>query len=254
MINPMSLVGKNIIVTGAASGIGKAAAKRLHELGAFLILIDNNGEKLNTVKKDISDNVKCICCDLTDFDTVRTEIESVRKELDYGFTGMVHCAGIPSIVPLRVLLMSDYEKVQRINVEAGLNLAKIISERKNKDSGHQGSFVFISSVYGVVGSACNVAYTISKAAVVGMTKSLSIELASKGIRVNAIAPGFINSEMADDITPMFDDKYKEEIEAMHPLGWGEPIDIANGIAFLLSDASKWMTGAVLNIDGGFTAR
>lgn len=168
--------------------------------------------------------------------------------------GLVHCAGIPAVAPLRVLTNEVYDKVQKVNVQAGLNLAKIFSGRGIYDSGCICSIVYISSVYGIVGSAANVAYAVSKAAVVGMTKSLAIELAPKKIRVNCVAPGFVKTNMADGVNKMFDEKYAEHIGSMHPLGWGEAADIANGIAFLLSDASKWMTGAVLNIDGGFTAQ
>ena len=87
-----------------------------------------------------------------------------------------------------------------------------------------------------------------------ITKSLAIEFAGKGIRVNCVAPGFIKTNMADGVNSMFDAAYADRIADMHPLGWGEAIDIANVIAFLLSDASKWTTGAVFNIDGGFTAQ
>ena len=87
-----------------------------------------------------------------------------------------------------------------------------------------------------------------------MTKALAIELAGSKIRVNCVVPGFIKTNMADNVNSLFDMDYADRIEKMHPLGWGEPIDIANTIAFLLSDASKWTTGAVFNVDGGFTAQ
>lgn len=122
------------------------------------------------------------------------------------------------------------------------------------DEEQQGSIVFISSVYGIVGSAANVAYAMSKAAVIGMTKSLAVELSSKNIRVNCIAPGFLKTNMAEKNSTMFDEMYEKKIESMHLLGWGEADDIANSAAFLLSDAAKWVTGSVFNVDGGFTAQ
>ena len=106
----------------------------------------------------------------------------------------------------------------------------------------------------MVGSAANVAYAVSKAAVIGMTKALAIELAPKKIRVNCIAPGFVQTNMGNAVESLFDDKHAERVDEMHPLGQGEAIDIANGIAFLLSDAARWITGSVLPIDGGFTAQ
>jgi len=114
--------------------------------------------------------------------------------------------------------------------------------------------VFISSVYGVVGSAANAGYAMSKAALHGITKALSIELAAKGIRVNCIAPGFVNTKMLDVTSDMFDSHYADTLNKLHPLGIGEPEDISYSIAFLLSDASKWITGAIFNIDGGYTAQ
>ena len=257
LINPMSLQGKTIIVTGAASGIGKETAKLIHFLGANLLLLDINNEGLISLRDSLSDSENKTVIrsmDLSDFDSMKTVLHDARQELGTPYTGLVHCAGIPSVLPLRVLSNEQYEKVMKINTQAGLNLAKVFSSKQGHDLTQQGSIIYISSVYGIVGSAANVAYATSKAAVIGMTKALAIEFANKNIRVNCVAPGFIKTNMADGVNAMFDSAYADRIEAMHPLGWGEAIDIANAIAFLLSDASKWTTGAVFNIDGGFTAQ
>ncbi len=233
-----SLTGKRIIVTGAASGIGCATANLLQDLGADSLLLDiNQREDINITP-----------CDLTDFENVKRVILDTGQKFD----GLVHCAGVPSIVPLRALSMSEFERVNRINVEAGLNLAKIFASRKVHNPETRCSIVFISSVYGITGSSSNVAYSAGKAAVIGITRSLAVELAPK-IRVNCVAPGFVKTEMGGKINYLFDESHDKLVESMHPLGYGEPLDIAGGIAFLLSDASKWMTGSVLNIDGGFTA-
>ena len=254
MLNPMSLKNKTIIVTGAASGIGRETSRILHRLGAKLLLLDLNEEGLLSLKNELGDKVSTRVINLLEFSLIKSILMSAREELDSSYTGLVHCAGIPSVIPLRALSNEQYEKVMRINTEAGMTLAKIFTSKQGHDITQQCSIVFISSVYGVVGSAANVAYATSKAALIGMTKSLAIEFAAKNIRVNCVAPGFIKTNMADDVNAMFDTAYTDRIEAMHPLGWGEAVDIANGIAFLLSDASKWTTGAVFNIDGGFTAQ
>lgn len=254
MINPMSLEGKCIIVTGAASGIGKETAKLLHNLGAKLLLLDLNENSLKEVADSLGQGVAFRAVDLSDFDNIKRTVLDAKSELDTSYTGLVHCAGIPSVLPLRVLTNDQYEKVMRINTQAAMNLAKLFTSKQGHDSSQQCSIVLISSVYGIVGSAANLAYATSKAAIIGMTKALAIEFAPKNIRVNCVAPGFIKTNMATGVNQMFDAQYAERIESMHPLGWGEAIDVANAIAFLLSDGSKWTTGAVFNIDGGFTAQ
>lgn len=246
--------GKKIIITGAASGIGRETAKLLDNLGAELLLIDIQAEKLEELSAELSNKHYCFLCDLIDFDEITEIIQHAKKKYQFTADGLVHCAGIPSIKPLRALSLDDYERVQKINTEAGLVLAKTFAKSGYHNKDNMCSIVFISSVYGLVGSASNVAYSISKAAVVGMTKALAVEFAKKKIRVNCIAPGFIKTNMGDSINHLFDESHEDVIEKMHLLGWGEAIDIANGIAFLLSDASKWMTGSVMSIDGGFTAQ
>ena len=132
-------------------------------------------------------------------------------------------------------------------------LAKVFTNR-NVYAGNKGSIVLISSVYGLVGSAANVGYAMSKSALHGITKALSIELASKGIRVNCVAPGFVKTNLLPNQSELFGVDHDELINKLHPLGLGEPDDVAFSVAYLLSDAAKWVTGTILNIDGGFTAQ
>lgn len=252
-MNPMSLEEKNIIITGAASGIGKETAILASKMGANLLLFDLNERELNETVSLCGDKTMGIVCDITDAEKTKMYMNEYKKQKGK-FHGLVHCAGIASVIPLRSLISSEYERVQKINTQAGLELAKIFSDRRFFDKEGNCSIVFISSVYGVVGSACNVAYAASKAAILGITKALAVELASKNIRVNCVAPGFIKTNMADATKSKFDENYADTIEQMHLLGWGEAIDIAYAIVFLLSDASKWTTGAIFNIDGGYTAQ
>lgn len=252
-MNPMKLDGKHIIITGAASGIGRETAILASKLGATLLLFDVNEIELKNTVSLCGDNAKGIVCDITNEELVKTYISESKLE-NGKFHGLVHCAGVASVLPLKALSSDEYDKVQRINTKAGLELAKIFSDRRFFDKETRCSIVFVSSVYGLVGSACNVAYAASKAAIIGITKALAVELATKNIRVNCVAPGFIKTGMAEETESKFDENYADTIEKMHLFGWGEPIDIANAIAFLLSDASKWTTGAVFNVDGGFTAQ
>ncbi|MCY6340182.1 SDR family oxidoreductase [Bacteroides fragilis] len=125
---------------------------------------------------------------------------------------------------------------------------------RNVYAGEHGTIVLISSVYGLVGSAANVGYALSKGAIQGITKALSIELAPKKVRVNCIAPGFIKTKMMENVSSSFSEDYVDHLSTLHPLGLGEAEDVANSVLFLLSDMSKWITGAIISVDGGFTAQ
>ena len=225
------------IVTGAASGIGRATALLLTEMGAKVLLVDINEEQLKEVQSECRGITDILVLDLTDVETIKGAVK--EKVAIFGkLNGFVHCAGIPYIAPLKVVNAEKAEKVYNKQIYAG----------------EHGSFVLISSVYGLVGSAANVGYAMSKGAIVAITKSLAMELVNNGIRVNCVAPGFIKTPMADNVDGMMDSDYGNRLNALHPMGLGNPEDIANAILFLLSDMSKWMTGAVLNVDGGFTAQ
>ncbi len=252
MINPLGLGGRRYLITGAASGMGRETALYLSALGANLLLVDINHEALVATQKECVGQCSILVADLSQPqslpDLVFQDVSRNGK-----LHGLVHCAGIPYVAPLKMLNREKVEKVIAINSIAGLELVKIFSNKRIY-AGEKGAIVLISSVYGLVGSAANVAYAMSKGAVQSMTKALAIELASRRIRVNCIAPGFVKTSMASQINHNFDPGYEEVIERMHPLGWGEPKDIAAGVAYLLSDMAKWVTGAIISIDGGFTAQ
>lgn len=252
MINPMTLENKRIIITGAASGIGRETAVLMSKLGAELLLIDLNKDGLLETNRICEDKSKIMELNLLDVDAMKKQITEDAKMFGK-FSGFVHLAGIPYISPLKVINTNKAFDVYKINAYTAIELSKIFTSNKVY-CGDGGSIVLISSVYGIVGSAANVAYSMSKAAIIGATKSLAIELAPKGIRVNCVAPGFIKTKMKENIDGYFSEEHDELVGQMHPLGWGEAIDIANAIAFLMSNAAKWVTGAVFNIDGGFTAQ
>lgn len=250
--NPLDLTGRRYLITGAASGMGKSTCILLSRLGADLILADINKVGLN--------ETRCLCkptdfileIDLSDAKSIKPLIEDAVSKTGK-LSGLAHIAGIPYISPLKTVNEEHCDKVYKINTYAAIELVKTFSSKKIY-VGERGSVVLISSVYGVVGSAANVGYAMSKSAIIGITKALAMELGVKGIRVNCIAPGFVKSNMMGDNSFRFDEDYMQRLEALHPLGLGEPEDISNGIAFLFSDMSKWMTGAIINIDGGFTAQ
>jgi NAD(P)-dependent dehydrogenase (short-subunit alcohol dehydrogenase family) len=250
--NQFLLTNKRYIVTGAASGIGKSTAIVLARLGASLLLLDINKEGLSKTKNICGEDTELIVFDLTSSSAIKDEIIKVANKLGK-FDGFVHCAGIPYISPLKSIDKQKAMKIYDLNAYAALELSKTFINR-NVYSGTSGSIVFISSIYGVVGSAANAGYAMSKAAICGLTKSLAIELAPKNIRVNCVAPGFVKTQMMDETNLSFSENRETHLTSLHPFGLGNPEDVANPIAFLLSDASKWITGTILNVDGGYTAQ
>jgi NAD(P)-dependent dehydrogenase (short-subunit alcohol dehydrogenase family) len=253
MNSVFSLTNKNIIITGASSGIGRQCAITFSNLGANVILIARNKERLkDTFDKLHKGNHIFISQDITKYDKLE-EIVSTSVEKISKISGLVHSAGIEMTMPLRSMQSSYYEKMFAINVISGFELARIISKKKYFDAGGA-SFIFISSVMGILGQTGKVGYCSSKGALISGTKAMALELAKKNIRVNCILPGVVETEMLNKMFQGLPEDSKKEIIDMHPLGLGIPEDIANVSAFLLSDAARWITGTNLVVDGGYSAR
>jgi len=253
-VNPIfNLKNKNIIITGASSGIGRQCAIIFSQLGANVILIARNEERLkDTFNKLDKGNHLIIPQDITEYtkleEVVNTAVDKIGRI--YGF---VYSAGIEMTLPLRNIQPFYYEEIFSVNVIAGFELAKIISIKKylNKNGA---SFVFISSIMGILGQPGKVAYCSSKGALISGAKAMALELVKKNIRVNCILPGVVETEMINKRFQGLSEESKKEIIDMHPLGLGKPEDIANASAFLLSDAARWITGINLIVDGGYSAR
>lgn len=252
MNSPFSLEGRRYLVTGAASGIGKETAIVLSNLGANLLLADIDEEKLNETVKLCTKEVQTTVLDLAMTEEIYTKIVA-SCELYGKLNGLVHVAGVPCIAPIKSLSPVKLSRVFSINTFAAVELSKAICNRKVCAT-NGNSIVFISSVYASVGSPCSSGYAMSKAAIEGLTRSLAMEMAGRKIRVNCVAPGFIKTPMDDAVSKYFDGEHSDLVTALHPLGLGEPNDVAYAVAYLLSDASKWITGTVLHVDGGFTAQ
>ena len=250
--NPFTLINNNYLITGAASGIGRVTSIVLSAMGANLILadIDENGLRVTQEKCKPSDGILVVNLAKQELikDAVLNTVGSFGK-----LNGFVHLAGRSYISPLKSVTAEKSAEIYNLNTYAAIELAKVFTHR-HVYAGEKGSIVFISSVYGLVGSPANVVYAMSKAALHGITKSLSMELAPKKIRVNCIAPGFVKTPMMGNVENMFDDSYTEQLQKLHPLGLGEPGDISNAIAFLLSEGARWITGSIISVDGGFTAQ
>ncbi|MBN2104167.1 SDR family oxidoreductase [bacterium] len=249
--SPYSLSGKTIVVTGASSGIGKACAIAISRMGGRLILIARNEKRLKAVLKQLSGTGHTVFSqDLVQFDALADLIKTAAETGP--IFGLIHAAGIEMTLPLRNMHYTDYEKLFALNVTAGFELARLVSKKKIRDPSG-GSYIFISSTMGLVGQSGLVGYCGSKGALIAGSKAIAAELASYHIRVNCICPGHVQGTLMSDqlFSTLSEDAGKAIINA-HPLGLGEPEDVAYACVFLLSDAARWMTGAVLPVDGGYT--
>ncbi len=247
----LSLSGKNILITGASSGIGKSVAVLASHFGAKIALVGRNEDTLYETQKDLEgDGHLVFKYDLNDLDGIPDFVRNVANKIG-PISGLVHSAGFHITKPLRIMQPADFQELLNVNVVAAMALAKGVRHKKVRAENL--SIVFLSSVMGMVGQPGVSAYSASKGAIVTLTKSLALELASENIRVNCIAPGVVMTEMAEKLHALQTDEQVQNLSDMHPLGFGEPEDVAYAAHYLLSPASRWVTGSTMVVDGGYTA-
>lgn len=245
MYNPYSLIGKQVLITGASSGIGRATAIECSRLGAQVILIARNENRLNEVLGCLEgEGHTFYSCDLSSEVAVKELVGKLPV-----LHGIVLNAGVNKLLPITRIKKTDLEKLFLLNTFSPILMTQMLSKNKKLDNG--ASIVFTSSISGISAVAVGESmYIASKGAISSFVKAAALEFAKKGIRVNAVCPGMVNTYMSNEYD--LNEGVNQDIKN-YPLGrYANPEDIAWGIIYLLSNASGWITGTNLVIDGGLT--
>ena len=239
-----SLKNKNVIITGASGGIGKAIVEKLYKNGANILATGTKIEKLEQLKLKF-DNIKILKFDISQHEKIEEFINNATEKLGGSLDCIVNNAGITKDNLTIRMNLEEWKKVIDINLTSTFLMCKYSIKKMLKNKA--GKIINISSVVGHTGNAGQANYSASKAGIVAMSKSLSIEYAKKNINVNCISPGFISTAMTDKI----DEKYKDAIIAKIPSNrLGRPEDIANAVIFLGSDQSDYINGETIHVNGG----
>lgn len=243
--NPFTLEGKVILVTGASSGIGKATAIECSRMGAKMIILGRDEERLKSVYDQLEgEGHSLFHGDLTDNDFIASVVSSIEY-----INGIVFCAGIADTTMMKFVTKEKFLRILDINLFSEVELIRLLLQKKKvvKSS----SLVFVSSMGARQVPPGLGMYSASKSAVLSIMKALAIELVPRKIRANAVLPSMVKTPLIDKL-PSISQKEWEMEEKTHPLGFGQPEDIAYACIYLLSDASRWVTGTELKLDGGKT--
>lgn len=244
----MNFTGKTAVITGGYSGIGRAVAEKLASKGADIALvgIGSDEDKQAALKAvgDLGVKVSAYDCDVSDFAAGEAVIKQIIEEfgkIDF----LINNAGITRDKLMLNMTEAEFDAVINVNLKGAFNMTKHVYKPFMRQ--RSGRIVNLASIVGLNGNAGQANYCASKAGVIGMTKAVAKELAARGVTVNAVAPGYIDTPM----TQALSDKVKGEIAAMIPMKRrGLPEDVANVIAFLCSDYASYVTGEVIRVDGG----
>lgn len=250
MLNPLDLTGRRILVTGASSGIGRACAVLISQLGASVVLVARDVARLHDTQRMLFGSGHVVLpFDLADLD----HYDDLFKQGTEGskLSGLVHAAGVCPALPVQALSRDVIRQAFEINVYAFIELVKRFSKKKYSEGG---SLVAISSVAALSGWTGGGVYCGTKGALDATVRSLAVELVSKKIRVNSVLPSNIMTPMLEEMLSIGGEAAEAAIIAKQPLGIGEPLDVANAVAFLLSDAARFITGTHLVVDGGYLAQ
>ncbi len=243
----MELTGKVALVTGAAQGIGRAVSLLLARSGADLVVSDINLEKAEETAREIETigrKAMAIRVNVASFGEVEKMVEAILERFGR-IDILVNNAGIARDKLILRMTEEEWDAVLNVNLKGTFNCTKAVVRHMSKQ--RSGKIVSIASVVGEMGNAGQANYSASKAGVIGFTKTIAREFAQRGINVNAIAPGYIETPMTDALP----EKAKEELKRLIPMErLGRPEDVADAVLFLVSEASSYITGQVLNVNGG----
>lgn len=244
--------GRNVVVTGASSGIGRACAVELSALGARVVLMGRDTGRLAATRALLTGSGhETLALDLTALDRVAPAIVDLAARVGPLY-GLCHVAGVVATTPLSTTTVDVVQSMMTVNVLAGLELARTVV-RRDIMTPDGGSLVFMSSVYGRAGAAGQTGYSATKGAIAAAVRAMAIELARRRVRVNSISPGLVRTPMTDTALDVLSSGQVAAIEQRHPLGLGTPTDVARAAVFLLAPATAWITGADLVVDGGYSA-
>ena len=244
---------KWIVVTGASSGIGRAISIELSRNRANLILIGRDHDRLMETVASLSlSRHHILLLDLNNLRIINEQLMELTREVGRLY-GLCHAAGVVETRPLSTYKIDRFREMLDLNLISGIELARTITHRNVMEPGG-GSILFISSVYSHVGAPGQVCYSATKGAISAAVRSMALELARRKIRVNSLSPGFVHTPMTSAAVGLLSDQQVKDIEDAHPLGTGNPEDVARAAAFLLAPQSAWITGIDLIIDGGYTAK
>ena len=254
MYNPFSLENKVIIVTGASSGIGAQCAIDCSKMGAKVVLVARNEERLRrTLSLMEGEGHIVLPLDLSSSAGLKEAIKDVVGKVGK-INGVVNCAGISSVTPLKLVTDELLDQFFRTNVYSAINLSKEVTRGGNYDKDGGCSVIFLASIMGLCGEKCKTMYSATKGALIAAARSMACELAKNKVRVNVVSPGAIETPINAKLPHMADPELRKELEAKHLLGLGECSDISNACIYLLSEAAKWVTGQNIIVDGGYTCK
>lgn len=245
--------GRWVLITGASSGLGRAIALELAAQGANVALSGRDEARLAETAAALGSGAhRLLALDLTQTAELVPAVQRLRAEIGPLY-GLCHAAGVVQTRPLASTGTDVVRAQLDVNLIAGLELARAVC-RRDVMAPDGGSLLFISSVYGRVGMAGQIGYCATKGAIVAAVRALAVELARRNIRANCLSPGLVMTAMTEQSLGLLSAAHVEQLKAAHPLGPGEPVDVARAAAFLLSPLSRWITGIDLAVDGGYTAQ